>query len=312
MKVAFAQHDEVITLHFDLEAIFWAEQHPIANFGRANRRTERDNLRPNETLGHLRRRRNQNATGCASLAIVAANFDEEPVAQHLDRELVGFGRHRPKGTVHHVQHASPAHGPITRSSVELVTDDGVQLEADLTLVTPSHGGAVLCHPHPLYGGDRQHPLLVTIADQLAAVGWSSLRADFRRDRADIVSEIPDVVAATSQLRSATQQSSICVVGYSFGALVALAAEPLLRPQRLVLIAPPLATHTTSTAANCPTTVIVGRHDQFCNPDQLATTPVGEASNVVVIDGADHFLHGHIAHVVAAVISALGAGERNEE
>lgn len=312
MKVALAQHDEVITLHFDLEAIFRAEQHPITHFSSTNRRSKRDHLGPNQTLGHLSCRRDQDAAGCASLAVIAANFDEEPVTQHLDRELVGFGRHHRKGTVHRVQHASSAHGPITRSSVELVTDDGVRLGADLTLVAASRGGAVLCHPHPLYGGDRHHPLMVALADQLAGVGWSSLRADFRRDRADVVSEVPDVVAATARLRSATQQPAVCVVGYSFGALVALAAEPLIQPERLVLIAPPLATHDTLTTANCPTAVVVGRHDQFCNPEQLAATPVGQTSEVVIIDGADHFLHGHIAHVVAAVIAALGATDRNAE
>ncbi len=299
-------------MHFDLEAIFRTEQHPVTDFGGTNRRSERNNLSPNQTLGHLSGRRDQNAASRTSLAIVAANFDEEPIAQHLDRELVGFGRHHWKGTVHRVQHASSAHGSTTRSSVELLTADGVRLTAELSLATPSRGGAVLCHPHPLYGGDRHHPLLVALADRLSTVGWSSLRADFRRDRADVVSEVPDVVAATDRLRSAMQQSSVCLVGYSFGALVALAAEPLLQPERLVLIAPPLAMHTTLTSPRCPTSVVVGRHDQFCNPDQLAATPLGQTSDVVVVEGADHFLHGHIAHVVAAVVAALGAGDRNDE
>ena len=57
--------------------------------------------------------------------------------------------------------------------------DGVQLRADLARVDGAAAGAVLAHPHPLYGGDRFNPIIDTLFQALPAAGITTIRFDFR-------------------------------------------------------------------------------------------------------------------------------------
>lgn len=204
--------------------------------------------------------------------------------------------------------ARPAPVSPRRFTRELATSDGWKLKADLLLVDEPVGAAVLCHPHPLHGGTREHPLMTASAERLVEVAHDSIRFDFRRDRADVISEVPDLIAASDLIRSTSGVASLTLIGYSFGALVTLAAAPRVAPHKLILVAPPLAAATALPAPAVPTTVIVGRHDQYCNPDELAQTEFGYSSTVVVIEGTDHFLHGHIDQVTSTMLSAVSSLE----
>jgi alpha/beta superfamily hydrolase len=61
----------------------------------------------------------------------------------------------------------------------LTTQDGVVLEARVQLPLSPHGGVVVCHPHPLYGGDMENPVVVRIDEVCGALGLATLRFNFR-------------------------------------------------------------------------------------------------------------------------------------
>ena len=61
----------------------------------------------------------------------------------------------------------------------LMTQDGVALEARVQLPLSPHGGVVVCHPHPLYGGDMENPVVVRIDEVCGALGLATLRFNFR-------------------------------------------------------------------------------------------------------------------------------------
>src|SRR6059036_2496683 len=64
--------------------------------------------------------------------------------------------------------------------VRIRTQDGLRLEGELRLPDgPPVGGAVLCHPHPLHGGSKDHPLLWAIRIALARRGLAVLSFNFR-------------------------------------------------------------------------------------------------------------------------------------
>src|SRR5262245_35768863 len=88
MDVALAQHDVVAALHLDLVAVFGREQHEIADLGRAHVLAVGDDLRPHQPLRHLRRRRDEDATLAAPLAVGVRDAHEHAVVEHLDRQLV--------------------------------------------------------------------------------------------------------------------------------------------------------------------------------------------------------------------------------
>src|SRR5258706_6097726 len=53
------------------------------------------------------------------------------------------------------------------------------LEGRLAAPPAATRGAVVCHPHPQYGGDMDNPVVVAAAQALAARGVAALRFNFR-------------------------------------------------------------------------------------------------------------------------------------
>ena len=101
---------------------------------------------------------------------------------------------------------------------------GITLEGRLS-VGAAPGGAVITHPHPLFGGDMANNVVLTAVRALAARGMSALRFNFRgvgRSTGTYgggIEEADDVAAALAFLKSRTPGPHY-VVGYSFGAAVA--------------------------------------------------------------------------------------------
>ena len=178
-------------------------------------------------------------------------------------------------------------------SLVLHTSDGQRLAADL--VEPGgavRGAVVVCHPHPLFGGNRFHPVVEALFGALPGVGFTTMRFDFRAEHDGGIAERLVVAAALDHLSGAIQR--LFVVGYSFGAVGGLATDDQ-RVAGIVAIAPPLSSQTPP-----PTTaslVLTPRHDQYCSPDTAAAIVAAwPDADFAVIEGADHFLVGRAATV----------------
>ena len=91
--------------------------------------------------------------------------------------------------------------------------------------------AVLCHPHPQYGGTMHDAVLDCAARALGAAGIARLRFNFRgvgrsEGRFDEgVGEVDDVLAILTHGRKMHPEARVLLVGYSFGAAMALALRP---------------------------------------------------------------------------------------
>jgi uncharacterized protein len=70
-------------------------------------------------------------------------------------------------------------GMIPEQPLSLAVGDGVVLEARLAAPGQASVGVVLCHPHPLYGGDMDNPVVVRAQEVCAALGLATLRFNFR-------------------------------------------------------------------------------------------------------------------------------------
>ena len=203
---------------------------------------------------------------------------------------------------------------MSRDTATLVTIDGLQLEADVGTVPVDvdvRGAVVLAHPHPLYGGDRFHPVVSALFEHLPTLGYHTLRFDFRGVNAsegrydDGDGERLDVAAAVdflSYLVDAERDDEIWVGGYSFGAAVGLSVvEP--RVSGWIAVAPPLASEARVLCAHDPRPkcLVVPQHDQFCPPERIESI-VADWKNTdrSVILMADHFLNGHADDVARRV------------
>jgi alpha/beta superfamily hydrolase len=181
---------------------------------------------------------------------------------------------------------------------------GVTLEGVLVPGTAS-GGAVITHPHPLFGGSMANNVVWTAVRALAARQMAALRFNFRgvgRSTGTYgggVEEAADVVAALAFLKSRAPGPHY-LVGYSFGA--AVASRALLQglaADGAVFMAPPIAFMDLSFLPQVPhlKLIVVGDRDELCplaSLEALLTAgpaPSGETLAIKVIQGADHFFGG---------------------
>lgn len=183
--------------------------------------------------------------------------------------------------------------------VQLTTTDDQHLAGDLAESEGDPRGAVvICHPHPLRGGNRFNNVVEALFVALPANGFHALRFDFRAEHGDGVAERLDVVAALDELASRYPGLPLHAAGYSFGAVVSLSVDDD-RINSKVAVAPPLSHMPLSQLMvdppTQPTLVLVAEHDQFSPPSAVepivATWP---HATVEIITSADHFLVGRAA------------------
>jgi alpha/beta superfamily hydrolase len=187
--------------------------------------------------------------------------------------------------------------------VTIAGSAGPSLEARLGVVDAARGGIVMCHPHPLYGGDMDNPVVVRAVEVAREAGLSTVRFNFRGVGGSKGShdegrgEQDDVRAALATLRTAVPHGSLGLAGYSFGAWVASrVAESAADLDAVCLIAPPVKMFDFDAVrpGRRDLLVVAGTRDPYCpvaELDRLATRlPTG---SVTRIDGADHFFFGKL-------------------
>src|SRR3982751_4605633 len=97
---------------------------------------------------------------------------------------------------------------ISETSVRFRSGD-VELAGRLAAPANATLGCVVCHPHPLYGGDMDSSFVVAVAHALAQAGIATLRFDFRGAgmsggaHAGGIPEIEDARAAGEMLARST-------------------------------------------------------------------------------------------------------------
>jgi alpha/beta superfamily hydrolase len=194
------------------------------------------------------------------------------------------------------------------TTLRLPTADGGDVEADLAAADRPWAGAVVCHPHPAYGGDRHNLVVDRLFHTLAAAGLSTARFDFRHGRAETATEQLDVLAAVEPVAERVgADRPVWLVGYSFGADIALSVGDE-RVAGWAAVAPPLrfgAPPRPAAGDERPVLAAVAEHDQFNPPDRLREAVAAwPNATVTVVPMADHFLAGAAATVADTVLAWL--------
>ena len=160
---------------------------------------------------------------------------------------------------------------------------------------------VVCHPHPLYGGDMDNNVVTAVCFALVRNSIAALRFNFRGvgnskgSYGEGVGEQEDLRAAldfVSTLKEIDSQR-IGLAGYSFGGLVAASASAKDdRVQQLALIS--LALNETGWAQlkeyGLPKLILIGDADTSV-PYRPFQRFYGDARQYQIIAGADHFWSG---------------------
>ena len=180
--------------------------------------------------------------------------------------------------------------------------------------------AVVCHPHPLYGGTFHNKVVFHAMKALNGFGFPVLRFNFRgaglsegeHDRG--IGEEGDVRAALEWLDSEFHLP-IVLAGFSFGAAVGLrVACPDERVKAAVGLGVPVVpiedrNYDLSFLQSCtkPKLFVSGDRDQYGPRAQVEAmvSVLPEPKKMVIISAADHFFAGRLREMREAIESWVG-------
>ncbi|MGB6354081.1 MAG: alpha/beta fold hydrolase [Steroidobacteraceae bacterium] len=183
--------------------------------------------------------------------------------------------------------------------------------------TGSTSYAVICHPHPLYGGTMDNKVVTTVARALQETGIPTLRFNFRGvgssagefDRG--MGETADADAVAEWGAQRWPGRSLVIAGFSFGGYVALRLSQQRVPRHLITIAPAVQRFEAPgfTVPRCPWLVIQGDADDVVDPAAVIdwVNALDPKPRLVVLPGASHFFHGRLHELRDAVIDAIRSG-----
>jgi alpha/beta superfamily hydrolase len=182
-----------------------------------------------------------------------------------------------------------------------IESKGPKLEGLLHLpnATPAPG-IVVCHPHPMYGGDMHNNVVDAVCQTAVENGIAALRFNFRgtgdsEGKYDNgIGERDDVRAALTYLRGLPELDSgrVALAGYSFGAAVSLHAtdEQL---DAFIAVSLPTAMALKDVRVACPALFVSGDHDEYSDANELTRLVggLGPQAELKLLPGLGHFWFG---------------------
>jgi alpha/beta superfamily hydrolase len=180
--------------------------------------------------------------------------------------------------------------------------------------------AVVCHPHPLYGGTLHNKVVFHAMKALNGFGFPVLRFNFRGtglsqgEHGHGQGELDDVRTALDWVDHEFHLPLI-FAGFSFGAAVGLrAACPDTRVKAAIGLGLPVTpiddrTYDFAFLATCakPKLFVSGDRDQFATPAKLEAVvrTAADPKKLVLIAGGDHFFEGRLREMREAVEQWVG-------
>lgn len=171
--------------------------------------------------------------------------------------------------------------------------------------------AVVCHPHPLFGGTMHNKVVYQAAKSLDASGLAVLRFNFRgagisagrHDKG--VGEREDVRSALDFLAAEFPDVPMLLAGFSFGCWVGLRVGcEDERVTSLVGLGAPVNSSDFSYLADCqkPKLFVQGKNDQFGDTAKLqrVVESLPGEKELVIVEDADHFFAGRLDQLDAAI------------
>jgi len=171
-------------------------------------------------------------------------------------------------------------------------------------------GIVVCHPHPMYGGDMHNNVVDAVCQTAAADGIVALRFNFRGAGGSEgtydngVGEQDDVGAALAYLRELPEVDGarVALAGYSFGAAIALQAVDE-RLNAFIAVSLPTTMPLKDVRVACPALFISGDEDQYSDAGELTrlVRGLGSKAELKLLPGLGHFWFG-VERDLQAIIS----------
>lgn len=192
-------------------------------------------------------------------------------------------------------HALFIDGPV--GQLEAILDSQVE-------ETPI-GTAIICHPHPLYGGTMDNKVAHTLSRAFIRSGYNSLRFNFRGTKKSEgkfdfgIGELDDLLAVIKWMKARDHSEILWLAGFSFGAAIAINASSIIKVDGLISVAPAVEKFTNFTnQPQCPWLILQGDEDELVDIkitiDWLNTLNPGP--ELLILSQAEHFFHGRLVEL----------------
>lgn len=179
----------------------------------------------------------------------------------------------------------------------IINNQTIRLQGMLGTATAGRG-VVITHPHPLYGGNMDNPVVMQMTESFAKKGFATLRFNFRGTAGSTgmydngQGEQTDVAAAL-QFLADQGATTLFLAGYSFGARInASVVSDGYDISDHIMVSPPVGFMSFDDIPALPRTglIITGQEDDIAPPDMVQAhinrwkiTPRFE-----IVPGCDHF------------------------
>lgn len=174
-------------------------------------------------------------------------------------------------------------------------------------------GVVICHPHPLYGGNMDNNVVLAVSFALLEQGFATIRFNFRGvgnsegEHTKGEQEHQEVLGAFELLKAwqGVNSRQIGLAGYSFGTGIILgSAEVQKQAKSIALVSPNIRAIKESPLkkSKTPTLIITGDKDRLVEAEDLQPNLDSFATPVDyhVVEGADHFWGGKERQLIGPV------------
>jgi alpha/beta superfamily hydrolase len=182
-------------------------------------------------------------------------------------------------------------------------------------------GVVITHPHSLYGGTMDNPVVETVQSAYQQNGYATLRFNFRGvggsqgNFDNGMGEQDDVRAAIAYVENMNFRD-VDLAGYSFGAWVnaGVAADSSTSIKSMMMISPPVGfiEFENTNALDCLNLVVTGSRDEIAPVNQIRDLlPAWNPdAHLEIIDGCDHFYIGYLDKL-QSILSRYLKSEKSE-
>ena len=174
-------------------------------------------------------------------------------------------------------------------------------------------GVVICHPHPLFGGNMDNNVVIALSFTLVEQGFATIRFNFRGvgnsegEHSKGENEYQEVLGAFELMKAwnGVDGRKLGLVGYSFGTGVILGSKDIQKKAKSIALVSPnirALSDTPLKKAKTPTMIITGSRDKLVEAENLQENldAFANAPRFEVVNGADHFWGGMERQVAGPV------------
>lgn len=184
------------------------------------------------------------------------------------------------------------------------------------------GFAVVCHPHPLQGGNAHHKVPVLLAQTFNEMGCIVYRPSFRGAGQSVgehdngIGETEDMLLLIQQLKAKYPDLPFYAGGFSFGAFVMAKCHDILgeeqRAKKLILCGLPTADvyvaglrHYKTPNISGDFLLLHGEKDDITLLSDLIAWATPQKHPITIFPNANHFFTGHLKQLKQVISRFLG-------